>query len=69
MQNEKIYRGGGIMAPIYLQYILYNNLVNQNLNLKFNDYIQSIVQSILNSKLRNIYYTHNIIYKYMATLQ
>jgi len=37
---------------------MYNNFIkSQYLNLKLNDYIhQSIVQSILNSKLWNIYY-------------
>ena len=43
-----------LRLPIYN---LYNNLVNnKNLSIKLNDIRQSVVQSILNSKLRNIYY-------------
>jgi len=43
-----------LRLPIYN---LYNNLVNnKNLSIKLNDIRQSVIQSILNSKLRNIYY-------------
>jgi len=42
--------------------ILYNNFVNNQFSLKFNDYIhENLVQTILDSKLWNNYYFDTII--------